>query len=167
MIHGSKKPFKVESATALTQATGTQFSIDAQANQTEVILSNGEVQLQSNQIPGETVTLSPGQRSRVPLGKAPSLPEDILDMTNQLSWTGLFIFHYSPLTSVTTHLGSHFDVQIDVAESLTQEQFKASFDPDTLSLEEAFNTLSIAFDARIDTLDTNTNSYLLTPSLGE
>ena len=166
-ISPDEKPFTVESATALTQATGTQFSIDAQPNETEVILANGEVMLQSNQIEGNAVTLSPGQRSLVPVGKAPSLPEDILDMTDQLSWTGLFIYHYSPLTSVTTHLASHFDAQIDVAESLTEEQFKASFDPDTLSLEEALNTLSIAFDARVDTIDSNTNSYLLTPVLGE
>ena len=166
-ISPSEKPFLVESQTALTQATGTQFSIDAQPTQTEVILTNGEVTIQSRQISDSRVTLSPGQKSIVPLGKAPTFPEEILDMTNQLSWTGLFIYHYSPLTSVTSHLATHFDAQIDVAEPLKQEQFKASFDPDTLSLDEALKTLSIAFDARIDTLESEPESYLLTPFLSE
>ena len=101
------------------------------------------------------------------LGEAPSLPEQIVNMTDQLSWTGLFIFHYSPLSTVASYLGSHFDAQIDVAKSLQQEQFKASFDPDTLSLDEALGTLSIAFDARIDTLDSETNTYLLAPFTAE
>ena len=166
-ISPNEKPFTVESATALTEATGTQFSIDAQPNQTEVILTSGEITLQSRQVQDQLITLSPGQRSFVPLGKAPSLPEDILDMTNQLSWTGLFIYHYSPLPSVASHLGSHFDAHIAVDASLEEEQFKASFDPDTLSLDEALNTLSIAFDARIDTVDTDTGTYLLTPILSE
>lgn len=166
-ISPNEKPFTVESATALTQATGTQFSIEAQPNQTEVVLTHGAVTLQSKLVEGTSVTLSPGERSRVLSNQAPSLPEQITDMTEQLSWTGLFIFHYSPLTAVASYLGSHYETQIDIAESLQQEQFNASFDPDTLSLDEVFETLTTAFDARIDTVRGESDTYLLSPSLGE
>ena len=166
-ISPNEKPFTVESATALTRATGTQFSIEAKPTQTEVVLTHGAVTLQSNQVEGNSVTLSPGEKSRVLRNQAPSLPEQITDMTEQLSWTGLFIFHYSPLTAVASYLGSHYETQIDIAESLQQEQFNASFDPDTLSLDEVLETLTTAFDARIDTIRGDSDTYLLTPSLGE
>lgn len=162
-ITPSKKPFTVESAIALTQATGTQFSIDAQPNQTEVILTNGQVTLQSKEIEGRTVTLSPGERSFVLAGHSPSTPETLTNITEQLSWTGLFVFHASPLSYVAEHFESHFNVNIDVAKPLESEQFKATFDPDTLTLDEALGTLSLAFDARIDTIQAETDSYLLTP----
>lgn len=166
-ISPNKKPFTVESATAITRATGTQFSVDAQPGQTEVVLTNGNVTVASNQGPGSPITLAPGERSQILLGQPPSIPETVTDMTAQLSWTGLFIFHHSPLSSVTSYLSDHFDAVISVAESLEEEPFKASFDPDTLSLDEALETLTIAFDARVDTVDSQTDSYLLTPFIGE
>ena len=163
-VSPNEKPFTVQSATAITKATGTQFSIDAKVNQTEVVLTKGEITLESSQIEGIPVTLSPGQRSSVFLGQLPTSPELVSDMTAQLSWTGLFIFHRSPLTSVTSYLGDHFDTEIEVAESLEQEPFNATFNPDTLSLDEALETLSIAFDARIDTVRTlEENTYFLSP----
>lgn len=166
-ISPNEKPFTVQSATAITRATGTRFSVKAQPEQTEVVLTNGNVTVESNQAQGSPVTLAPGERSEILLGQLPSIPETVSDMTTQLSWTGLFIFHHSPLSSVTSHLSEHFDVELTVAESLEEEPFKASFDPDTLSLNEALETLTIAFDARVDTINAETDSYQLTPFIGE
>ena len=164
-ITPSDKPFTVESATALTEATGTQFSIDATSDLTEIILTNGEVTVSSLQIPDRSVVLSPGERSTVAINAAPTSPELLSDLTEQLTWTGLMIFHYSPLESVALHLEAHYDAQIEVAQSLKDEAFKASFDPDTLSLSEALETLTFAFDATVDTI--GADSYLLTPQLSE
>ena len=164
-ISPNKKPFTVESATALTEATGTQFSIEANQENTEIILTNGEVTVSSRQRPEQSVVLSPGQRSQVALNQAPTAPELLADLTEQLTWTGLLIFHYSPLESVVLHLENYFDAQIEVAQSLKEEAFKASFDPDTLSLTEALETLTLAFDAAVDTV--GQDSYLITPQFTE
>ena len=160
-IAPSVQPFKVETSTALTEATGTQFSISSTAEHTEVVLANGQVTVSSRNISAPGVTLSPGQVSRVPRNEPPSTPEQLPNITDHLSWTNLLIFHFSPLETVVHHLSSHFDVLIQVSPTLAREPFKATFDPDTLSLDEALETLSFAFNAQVDSLSID-DVYMLT-----
>ena len=154
----NEKPFTVISATAFTEATGTQFTVTASETETEIVLANGKVTVSSE---AGSVTLAPGERSLVPLNQPPSQPERLVNLTDQLSWTGLLVFHNSPLESVAAYLSQYFNSQIEIAPTLKDEAFKASFDPDTLSLHEAFDMLTLAFNANIDTV--GQNAYLITP----
>ncbi len=161
-IYPAREPFTVESATAITQATGTQFGIEADSSNTEVILANGFVTLSSKHDSDSKVTLQPGHASQVPLNAPPTEPMPVENMTEQMLWTGLFIFHASPLETVTSYLSDYFDVQIRIEESLKEGGFNATLDPDTLSLDEALGTLTMAFAATVDTLDEG--SFYLAPS---
>ena len=145
-------PFTVETPTALTKAIGTRFSIDAGRSVTEVVLTHGQVTVDSRQRNGHLMTLSPGQYSRIARRKPPTEPESVENLTEKLSWTGLSVFRNTPLREVVVHFSEHYDLPLSVSATLAPEPFNGSFDPDTLSVDELLETLSIAFDASYEDL---------------
>ena len=153
------QPFRVETPTALTTAIGTRFSIDANRSRTEVVLTDGQVAVDSKQRRGNVVTLSPGHMSQIERREAPSPPQPVENLTEKLSWTGLSVFRSTPLRDVAEHFSQHFDQPLTISPALSQEPFNGSFDPDTLSIDELLNTLSTAFGASYES--TEDEGYLL------
>ncbi|MEM8484602.1 MAG: FecR domain-containing protein [Bacteroidota bacterium] len=154
-------PFVVQTSTALTEATGTRFSIEADRSLTRVILTAGQVAVSSRKRRGENILLAPGQMTRVPRRSAPSNPESIVDLTDMLSWTGLLVFHDTPLDEVAAHLSAHYNVTVDIDSQLLDEQWVATYDPDTLSVDEILDNLAATLGARVETSGGNT--FLLRP----
>ncbi len=152
-------PFVVQTSTALTEATGTRFSIEADRSLTRVILTAGQVEVSSRKRRGENILLSPGQMTRVPRRSAPSNPESIVDLTDMLSWTGLLVFHDTPLDEVAEHLSAHYKVTVEIDPQLLDEQWVATYDPDTLSVDEILDNLATTLGARVE--ENGENAFLL------
>ena len=155
----TSEPFTVETQTARTTAIGTRFSIDANRSFTEVVLTNGQVSVDSKRRSGHAVTLTPGQYSRIERRLPPSAPEHVQNLTDKLSWTGLAVFRDTPLEDIVAYFSRHFEQNLTVSPDLASEPFNATFDPDTLSVAELMNTLAIAFDATYDS--TATEGHIL------
>ncbi len=149
-------PFVVQTATALTKATGTKFSVEADRSLTKIILTAGQVAVASRQQKGENILLSPGEMSTVRRRKQPSPPESIEDLTDLLSWTGLLVFHDTPLNEVAAHLSDHYDVSVSIAPNLEEEQWVATYDPDTLSVNQILDNLATTLGAIVETTDEDT-----------
>ncbi len=149
-------PFVVQTSTALTEATGTRFSIEADRSLTTVILTAGQVEVSSRKRRGENILLTPGQMTRVPRRSAPSNPESIVDLTDMLSWTGLLVFHDTPLDEVAAHLSDYYNVDVTIDPQLLDEQWVATYDPDTLSVDEILDNLAATLGARVETTGENT-----------
>ncbi len=158
-IAPNESPFIVETATALTQATGTKFSIEADRSLTKVILTAGQIAVSSKQKGGNNVMLSPGQMSRIPRRKLPTPPETIGDLTDVLSWTGLLVFHDTPLEEVATHLSNYYNVSVNIDPELMGEHWVATYDPDTSSVNEILENLAATLGASVHTTDDT--SFLL------
>lgn len=151
----SSSPFIVRTATALTEATGTRFSIEADLSQTKVILTSGQVAVSSRLRRGENVLLAPGEMSLVPRIAEPSQPAAMTDLTDMLSWTGLLVFHDTPLSEVAAHLSDHYNVAVTIDPALLEEQWVATYDPDTLSVNEILDNLATTLGAVVESTGEN------------
>lgn len=158
-IAPNPSPFVVQTATALTEATGTKFSVEADRSLTKIILTAGQVAVASRQRTRENILLSPGEMSTVRRRKQPSPPEAMEDLTDLLSWTGLLVFHDTPLDEVAAHLSDHYDVSVSIASDLEGEQWVATYDPDTLSVNQILDNLATTLGAVVET--TSEDTYLL------
>lgn len=148
-IAAASEAFQVETPTALTTATGTRFTVEANHNLTEVVLTSGKITIDSKQSPGNPVLLKPGEMSRIERRKPPQLPEEVNNLTEKLSWTGLLVFHRMPLSTVSQYISERYHVDFSVAPSLENQQFYGSYDPDTLSVDVLLNSLAFAFNAEV------------------
>lgn len=149
-IAAAPEAFMVETPTALTTATGTRFTVEASRKLTEVVLTSGQITVDSKQSPGNPVLLKPGQMSLIERRKAPRPPVEVANLTEKLSWTGLLVFHRMPLSSVSEHISKHYNIDFSVDPALEQQQFYGTFDPDTLSIEVLLENIAFAFNAKVD-----------------
>ena len=158
-IAPDNQPFVVETATALTHATGTRFSIEANRAQTRVILTAGQVAVASKRQQEKQVLLNPGEMTQIPRRKQPTPPAPIEDLTDMLSWTGLLVFHDTPLHEVATHLNEYYNVSVSIAPELLDERWVATYDPDTLAVTDILENLAATFGVSVQA--TGENTYAL------
>ncbi len=159
-IAPNANPFVVQTATALTEATGTRFSVEANRSRTKVILTAGQVAVASRQRQEGNILLSPGEMTEIRRRKQPSEPEPINgNLTDMLSWTGLLVFHDTPLEEVAAHLSSYYDVAVSIDPQLLDEQWVATYDPDTLSVDQILDNLATTLGAVVEA--TGDNAYRL------
>lgn len=120
--------FVVNTPAARAEALGTQFGVTTGGDTTEVVLVEGTVRVASdNEAEGEAVVLTPGERSTVRRGHAPSPPAPA-DLTAALDWTGLFVFRSTPAQDIAQRLSDYYDVSIAVAPALADEAITGTFD---------------------------------------
>ena len=124
-VRESSEPFIVETTPARTTVLGTVFTVETTDAQTELTLLSGAVELVSRVQPGQAVTLSPGQRSEVVGGDAPTAPERV-DAQLAASWARYFYFEQTPLSVAAAELSAHYSVAIDVGETLAAETFTSA-----------------------------------------
>ena len=139
--------FVVETPTARTTVVGTQFGLQADADETQVVLAEGQVDVSSLEDPEATVTLEPGQQSRAAVGEAPTRPEPV-DLTDALAWTGLFIFRDQSLETITERLAEHYDVRIEAADALRDESVTGTFEQDQ-PVEEILDVIASTLGAEV------------------
>ncbi len=146
-IAPDRRPFTIETPTALTTVLGTTFGVRADDAETEVVLVTGRVSLASRQARERVVVLEPGQRSRVAADALPTPPVPV-DLAEALDWTGLFIFRAAPLSDAVARLSAHFHVPVRLAPELAADSISGTFGQDQ-PLEEILRTLAATLTAEV------------------
>lgn len=128
-IAPQQQGFLVETPVARVTVLGTLFGVDGAERATEVTLVEGRLAFANLLRKEAAVVLEPGQQSRVEGEAMPTAPVDVA-LDAALDWTGLFIFRGTTLKEIAARLSSHYDVTIDVHQSLETEQLTGTFDQD-------------------------------------
>ena len=140
--------FIVETPTARTVVLGTQFGLEADLEGTRVVLADGRVSVVGLERPDESVTLSPGEESRVEGGAAPTQPEPV-DVTEALEWTGLFVFRDQSMQAIADRLSDRYDVRIEVAPALREETITGTFDREQ-PVDQVLDVLAATLNADVE-----------------
>jgi ferric-dicitrate binding protein FerR (iron transport regulator) len=163
VAHDPEAPFVVASPGARTVVLGTRFGVTAQAEtdgaaaSTEVVLAFGRVRLEAADAPSGSaeagsVTLAPGQASRVAAGQtSPALPRSV-DLTGALDWTGLLVFRDTPAAAAARHLALHYNTPVVVEAPLASEPLTGTFEEDQ-PLPEVLDALAAALGARVEPVE--------------
>jgi len=158
--HRTDASFVVETPTARTTVLGTQFSVVAQTDTTEVVLASGSVRLESRQENRESgIVLEPGQRSWVARAEAPASPSPV-DLTSTLEWTGLFVFRSAPLRIIADRLMERYDTEVSVADPIADATITGTFERDQPA-DEVLNALAATLGAEVET--TGDRQYRIVP----
>ena len=160
-ISKSERPFTLETPTALTTVLGTSFGVEADGEATEVVLATGKVSLAPNAAPERIVLLEPEEMSRVAQNALPSTPTPV-DLAEALDWTGLLVFHATPLEKIAAMLSERYDTDVAVAPSLEQEPVSGTFEQ-SQPLPEILEALSATLGT--DVRANPSGGYLLVPLL--
>ncbi len=139
--------FTVATPTARATVLGTTFGVTADERHTEVVLATGKVAVASVSAPERIVVLEPGQMTRVEQGALPSTPEAI-DVSDALTWTGLFVFQATPLREIARRLSEQYGVTISYTPSLGEEPIFGTFDQE-MPVRDILATVSKALGARV------------------
>ncbi len=153
------RSFAVETPTATATVLGTQFGVLTGADTTAVVLAEGQVEVGARDEPSASVTLEPGQRSRVQRGQVPASPTSV-NLTTTLDWTGLLVFRSTPMGTLAEQLQRHYDGTISVASVLQDEPVSGTFEQEQ-SLEEVLGTLAKTLNAEVQS--TAEGQYQLVP----
>ncbi len=140
--------FLVETPTARVTVLGTSFGVDARDRLTEVVLADGRLTLARSEKLDDLVVLEGGQMSRVVAGSGPSPPISI-DIPRRLTWTGLFIFHSTPLGDIARLLSDHFGTSIILEDELTDERITGTFEQNQ-PLEDILDVIASAIGATVE-----------------
>jgi ferric-dicitrate binding protein FerR (iron transport regulator) len=139
--------FTVETPSGVTTVLGTSFGIQADAAAMDVVLASGRVAVASRSAPDQVVVLEPGQRSRVAANARPTTPEPI-ELTEALTWTGLFVFRATPLRTVAERLQAHYEVPVQVVPTLADERVTGTFEQEQ-PLTQVLRVLATTVDAEV------------------
>ena len=135
---------------------GTSFGAHTGADGTEVVLIEGGLRMRSRHYaddPGgasAAVTLAPGQMSRM-TGGVPSDPVSVR-VHERLAWTGLFVFHTTPLRDMLPVLAAQYGVRISADEALLDEQVTGRFAHEE-SLAGTLDIIALAIGAAVQADD--------------
>ena len=160
-ISKSEHPFTLETPTAVTTVLGTSFGVEADGKATEVVLATGAVSLAPNAAPERIVLLEPEEMSRVEQNALPSTPTPV-DLAEALEWTGLLVFHTTPLKKIAAMLTERYGTDVAVAPSLEEETISGTFEQ-SQPLPEILEALSATLGT--DVRSTPLGGYLLVPVL--
>lgn len=157
-IAREERGFIVKTPNARVTVLGTTFGVDSDGRITEVVLTDGRLTLSSADNLNAFVLLEPGQMSRVAANGSPIQPIDV-DVSERLAWTGLFVFHSTPLREITERLSGHFDVPITVDDSLAGAQVTGTFEQNQ-ALGDILDVIGSAVGATVRAAPTG--GYIIT-----
>jgi ferric-dicitrate binding protein FerR (iron transport regulator) len=159
VVRRNDASFVVNTPAARTEVLGTQFGVAAGSDTTKVVLVEGRVQVEpGDEAESESVVLSPGERSTVRHGQAPSAPQPA-DLTQALNWTGLFVFRSVPTKTIAQRLGAHYDVSVTVAPTLAEEPVTGTFEREQ-PVSQVLETIARTLGAEVRT---ENGTYRLVP----
>lgn len=157
----AEAPFRVETPTARATVRGTSFGIETQADETQVVLASGRLEVANHAAPEQAVMLQPGEASRVARDAGPTAPEAV-DIAQALAWTDLFIFRDTPMETITDRLAQHYETSIAVDPSLRNQAVTGTFEQEQ-PLDEILNTIAATLDVTVVSTE---SGYRITPSSG-
>ena len=132
---------------------GTSFGAHAAAEGTEIVLVEGNVRMRARYGADDadpSVVLGPGQMSRMAAG-VPSDPVSVR-VHERLAWTGLFLFHTTPVRDILPVLSAHYGAAISAEEALLDERVTGRFAQDE-SLAETLDIVALAIGASVEADD--------------
>ncbi|MBT8400116.1 MAG: FecR domain-containing protein [Rhodothermia bacterium] len=145
-VVGSGIPFVVRTATARVSVLGTNFGLRATPDVTDVVLASGRLSV-SGAADEAGVVLEPGFASTVVKGQAPSAPEAV-DLTDALSWAGLFVFRGTTVAEIAEKLSHHYGSTISVGHDLGRQLVSGTFDRDR-ELQEVLEVVAASLGASV------------------
>ncbi len=129
---------------------GTSFGAHTGADGTEVVLVEGKLRMSARHGADDAdhaVVLVPGQMSRMAAG-VPSDPVYV-QVHEMLAWTGLFVFHATPVRDILPALSMHYGVAISADEALLDERVTGRFAREE-SLTETLDIVALAIGASVE-----------------
>jgi len=149
VAHDEKRPFRVISGYAITEALGTTFNVRARPEESlvEVTVETGRVRLSSVSQPDESVILSPGERGQCPADGELTTTRD--QEINALSWmTGQLRFRKTPLSEALQAIGRHYEVVLELEKTALGDcSYTGSFEK--AELKDVLLTLELTYGVRI------------------
>jgi len=150
VAHGASRPFRVRTATTLTEDLATAFVIQVHRRDSvvDVIVVEGSVALRPDGAGGgRGVALSRGQLGRVAASGLVSVTDSV-DIATLLGWMeGKLRFRKTPLADVRRVLERWYDVRIELADStLARTRVSATFDGQ--SADQALRALARLLDVQ-------------------
>lgn len=150
VVHDEARPFKVEGHFGIVRVTGTAFAVRAGAQEDEVVLTRGGVDVTRISAPGDPAHLVPGEM--VSVSRAGLSPVRKVDTTRALAWMdGRLSFSNRPLGAVLEDVGRYYNGTILVlARGLAEQEVSGSYRLDDPVL--VLRSLAEATGAHLDVL---------------
>ncbi|MEQ9300469.1 MAG: FecR domain-containing protein [Cyclobacteriaceae bacterium] len=138
-------PFEISGGESVTKVVGTSFNLRVENTSVALTVTEGRVSFGTS---SETIPVGAGESANLKADQQPTLIEHNL---NRLSWkTGGLKFDDTPLRQVCRDIGSHYDIDINIAEEAANLRFTSQYD--SAPLEEVLNELELilALDIRLN-----------------
>jgi len=120
-------PFAVRTKNEITASTGTSFIVRSNESKEVVIVSSGQVRLETSSVNGEFITLNPGQKAEIVNNK---VQLSAVNITNTFAWTNeQLVFNRATLRQVADDIYNlygvpiHFSSDIHTDDILVTAQF--------------------------------------------
>jgi len=132
VAHNPEKPFIVKTGKFNVKALGTAFNVMAYPDDDiiETTLVKGKVVLEQNEADGETKTIGamkPGQHVNYNI-KTGAVSSTMGNIEKFVAWKdGMLIFEDTPIIEVAEKLSRVFNVDIEVADDITDNIYTGSF----------------------------------------
>lgn len=146
-VTSGNRRFIVETPAAVTTVWGTTFGLDSDESFTEVVLAEGRVSVVSRRDSQHPVVLKPGEMTRVVGAREPTSPVYV-NITDALSYTGLFVFRNEKTFMIADKLSEHFGVSIAVHSDLADETVTGTFERNW-TLGYILQTVARALDGEV------------------
>lgn len=144
----SAERFLLVTPDAQAAVLGTSFGARTGDEGTEVVLVEGRLRLSARQAPDDFVVLAPGQMSRMTSAGVPSQPVSVR-VHEHLAWTGLFVFHATPVREILPVLSGRYGVDISADDTLLDEQVTGRFAQEE-SLAGTLDIVALAIGAVVE-----------------
>ncbi len=143
----SPERFLLVTPDAQVTVLSTSFGARTFEDGTEVVLVEGSLRMSARQAPDRGVLLAPGQMSRMMAG-VPSEPVSV-QVHERLAWTGLFVFHATPVRDILPMLSGHYGVDLSADETLLDERVTGRFAQEE-SLAGTLDIVALAIGAAVE-----------------
>ena len=148
VTHDSTRPFRVATATAVTEDIGTAFVVSAypELRGTRVVVEEGSVALRGVGKPAVVVT--PGKLALIDSSGVSLVPG--VSVASYISWTrGQLVFDGARLAEAIPQLERWYDLEVKVADSaILARRLTGSFT--NASAERMLEQLSFALDVKVN-----------------
>jgi ferric-dicitrate binding protein FerR (iron transport regulator) len=138
VAHNPEKPFIVKTGSLNVKALGTAFNVLAYADDDviETTLVNGKVVLEQQEMEGSIRTIGcmkPGQHVQYNV-ETENISSCYVNVEEYTAWKeGKLMFIDTPIEEVTEKLGRMFNVDIELADNVTQYVYTVTFMDEPLS----------------------------------
>ncbi len=145
------KPFIIIAGNSRTEVLGTAFNIKEKSREGVLLMvtegvvsfSNSEITVEEKLIKGEQAILAVDQSE---------IKKDLIQDFNRFAWkTKMLNFRNSSLEHIAKSLSNYYQVEIEVSESIKQEQVSIQFDQN--QIDDALKILAETTDITVEKLE--------------